>query len=207
MKIKFIILSLFVTFCSYSQLNKKTWLVGGTGSFNSYKQYESFTFQNTGEYVKVRNDIKEFELSPKVGLFIIDKLAVGLSSSFTSEKSESTTITGNAGASPSKSYRFSVGPFVRYYFLKKEKPFNILAEANYQFGNLSLFTDLPDDKASINKFTFLAGPELFFNSCVGMEVLLGYKMDNQKMDNPIIPSYKENGFQLSIGFQIHLEKL
>ena len=206
MKIKFIILSLFVTFCSYSQLDKKTWLVGGTGSFNSYKQYESFTFQNTGEYVKVRNDIKEFELSPKVGLFIIDKLAVGLSSSFTREKFESTTITGNAGSSPSKSYRFSTGPFVRYYFLEKEKQFNILVQANYQFGNLNL-TDLPDDEGSINRFALLAGPEIFFNSCVGLEVLLGYRMYNEKMKSPIVPSYKENGFQLAIGFQIHLEKL
>lgn len=207
MKIKFITLSLFVTFCSYAQLDKKTWLVGGTGSFNSYKRYDSSTLEFNGEFIKIRRDIKEFEFSPKAGLFIIDKLALGLSSSFTSEKSESTTITGNAGGGYSNSYRFSVGPFVRYYFLKKEKPFNILAEANYQFGNLRLFTDLPNDKASINKFAFLAGPELFFNSCVGMEVLLGYKTYSMKMDNPNLPSYKENGFQLAIGFQIHLEKL
>lgn len=206
MKIKFIILSLFVTFCSYSQLDKKTWLVGGTGSFNSYKRDESFILPNTGEYVKIRWDIKDFEFSPKVGLFIIDKLAVGLSSSFTREKSESTTITGNASGASSNSYRFSVGPFVRYYFLNKDKNFNFLVETNYQFGKV-MVTDLPKDKGSINRFTFLAGPELFFNSAVGMEVLLGYKVYNETIDNPYASSIKENGFQLAIGFQIHLEKL
>lgn len=206
MKIKFIILSLLVTFCSYAQLDKKTWLVGGTGSFNSYKQDDSFTRQD-GEYIKIRSDVNEFEFSPKVGLFIIDKLAVGLSSSFTSSKSKYKVISVNAYSGSSNEYRFLAGPFVRYYFLKKEKPFNILLEANYQLGNLSLYTDLPDDKASVNRFTFLAGPEIFFNSLVGMEVLLGYKMYNRKMNNPTYPSYKDNGFQAAIGFQIHLEKL
>lgn len=203
MKIKFIIPSLLVTFCSYSQLDKKTWLVGGTASFNSYKQDVSFTVQNTGEYVKISDDVKEFELSPKIGLFIIDKLAVGLSSSFASKKH-----LGNTVEHYSKSYRFSAGPFVRYYFLKKEKPFNILTEANYEFGNLKYLSSYSDDneKGSINKFSFLAGPELFFNSAVGMEVLVGYKMYNNKKDNPNKTSAVQDGFQVSIGFQIHLGK-
>ena len=209
MKIKFIILSLLVTFCSYSQLDKKTWLVGGTGSFNSYKQDETFTYQYSGDYVRIHSDVKEFELSPKVGLFIIDKLAVGLSSSFTSSKSKYSAITVNAYSGSYDEYQFSVGPFVRYYFLKKEKPFNILTEANYEFGNLKYLSSHSGDneKGSINKFSFLAGPELFFNSAIGMEVLVGYKMYNNKKDNPNKTSAVHDGFQVSIGFQIHLEKL
>jgi hypothetical protein len=187
-------------------LTKKTWLVGGTGSFNSYKQNETFIFQFNGENIEIQRNIKEIELSPKVGYFIMDKLVVGLSSSFTSEKSESTTITGNAGGGSSNSYSFSIGPFARYYLLKKDLPYNILLEANYQFGSVSQ-SDLPNSKGKLNRFSFFVGPEIFFNSSVGIELLVGYKTSTQKMDNPNFASMTKNGFQVGVGFQIHLEKL
>ncbi|MBX9806253.1 MAG: hypothetical protein K2X95_00475 [Flavobacteriaceae bacterium] len=197
----FITAMLLLTINSYAQLDKKTWLVGGTGSFNSYKQEQTFTWQNTGIESKTTYTNRDLELSAKIGYFIIDKLVLGITPTYTNNKSE------NKGATiTSYSSTFSIGPFARYYFLKKDKPFNILAEANYEFGFLSK-DDQPKEKGSVNRFTFLAGPEIFFNSSVGMEVLLGYKMYNPKMDNPNYISYKENGFQLAIGFQIHLEKL
>lgn len=195
----FIVITLLLTINSYAQLDKKTWLVGGTGSFNSYKQEQTFTWQNTGIESKTTYTNIDIELSAKIGYFIIDKLVLGLTPTYLLSNRKSVTAGDNIA------HQFSVGPFVRYYFLKKEKPFNILTEVNYQFGNLRV-TDLPDDKGSINKFSFLAGPEIFFNSAVGMEVLLGYRMYNEKIDNPYLPSYKENGFQVAIGFQIHLEK-
>jgi len=201
------ITALLFTITANAQITKGNWMVGGNGSYDSYKQDETFTFQSTGEFSKIQRDIKELELSPKVGFFIIDKLVVGLGSSFTSYKSESSTITGNFGGGSSNTYKFSIGPFARYYFLKKDKPYNILAEANYQYGNLSQSHDVPDSKGKLNKFSFFAGPEIFFNSSVGMEFLFGYKTSTQKMDNPNNVSFTKNGFQVAVGFQIHLEKL
>lgn len=202
----FIVVTLLFVFKTYGQLDNKTWLVGGTGSFNSYKQNETFIFQGTGEQSKVQRKINEIELSPKVGYFIMDKLVVGLSFSFTSEKSESTTISGIFGGGSSKSNKFSIGPFARYYLLKKELPYNILVEANYQVGSVSQ-SDLPDSKGKLNRFSFFVGPEIFFNSSVGFELLVGYKTSTQKMDNPNNVSITKNGFQVGVGFQIHLEKL
>ena len=201
----FFIATVLFTINSYGQLDKKTWLVGGTGSFDSYKQNETFIYQFNGENIEIRRDVKEFELSPKVGYFIIDKLVVGISTSLTSRKSESTTIRGNASGGSSKLNKFSIGPFARYYFLKKEMPYNILAEANYQFGSLSI-SDLPNSKGKLDKFSFFVGPEIFFNSSVGMELLLGYKTSTRKMDNPNEVSITEKGFQVAVGFKIHLEK-
>lgn len=199
-------LILLLTINSYAQLDKKTWLVGGSGSFNSYKQNETFVFQGNGESNEIQRTIKEVEFSPKVGYFIIDKLVVGLGASFTSEKSESTIITGSFGGGSSKSHSFSIGPFARYYFLKKDMPYNILAEGSCQLGSLNNGNYSPEQKGKLTNASFFVGPELFFNSSVGINLLVGYKTSAQKMDNLNTPSITKNGFQVAIGFQIHLEK-
>jgi len=50
----------------------------------------------------------------------------------------------------------------------------------------------------------LAGPVIYFNSSVGLEVLLGYSSSLEDVEN----ANKEvrKGFQVAVGFQIHLEK-
>ena len=53
--------SLLFAINSFGQLDKKTWLVGGTGSFNSYKQNETFIFQFNNENAEIQRNIKEYE--------------------------------------------------------------------------------------------------------------------------------------------------
>ena len=209
MKTIYLSISFFLlfTFNSFGQLNKKTWLVGGTGSFDSYKQNETFIFQGNGESNEILRTIKEVEFSPKIGYFIIDKLVLGIGTSFTSEKSDAITITGSFGDSSSKSHSFSIGPFARYYFLKKDMPYNILAEGSYQLGSLNNGNYSPEQKGKLTNASFFVGPELFFNSSVGIDLLVGYKTSARKMDNPNTPSITKNGFQVAFGLQIHLEKL
>ena len=201
----FIAIALLFTINSFGQLDKKTWLVGGTGSFDSYKQNETFVFTQTGEIQDVERSVKELEFSPKVGYFVIDKLALGLGISYINQKYETKTISGIFGDGASKSYSFYVGPFARYYFLNKEKPYNILAEANYQIGNLDL-SDFSDDKGKLSKFSIFVGPEIFFNSSVGMNFLVGYTNIQRNMDNNTYTSIDRNGFQIALGFQIYLRK-
>ena len=188
----FIAITLLFTINSFGQLDKKTWLVGGTGSFDSYKENYTYVFTGTGENIEIERNIKEIEFSPKVGYFIIDKLALGIGVSYISEKSESKTISGNASGGSSKSHSFYVGPFARYYFLNKDKPYNILAEANYQFGSISQGSVEPS-KGNLSRFSIHVGPEIYFNSSVGMNLLIGYTNSNR-------------GFQVAIGFQIYLQK-
>jgi hypothetical protein len=61
-------------------------------------------------------------------------------------------------------------------------------------------------KGSINTFSASAGPVIYFNSSVGMEFLLGYYSRKEviQQNGDIINHQK--GFQIGIGFQIHLEK-
>ena len=92
-----------------------------------------------------------------------------------------------------------------YYFLNKEKPYNIHAEANYQFGNLSL-TDSPDSKGKLSRFSLFVGPEIFFNSSVGMNLLVGYTNSKRDMNDNSYVSNSTRGFQVAVGFQIYLQK-
>lgn len=192
-KITLTVLFFTFTLLSYCQLNKKTWLVGGSGNFYSVKR----TYAGAAFYSE-SNDLN-LNLSPNIGYFVKDKFVIGLKPYFNWFKSVVTTTSGLY----SNSSRFGIGPFGRYYFLKKEKQYNILAEASYQHGFNSASI-----KGNSNTFTFLTGPVIYFNSTVGLEFLFGYSstIENTDIDRPSYTKTTRKGLAMNIGFQFHLEK-
>jgi hypothetical protein len=174
----------------YSQLTKGNWLVGGTGKFYDYKsEYSSATYSNEAEYTQI-------DISPNVGYFVADKLAFGLRPTFSSIKGKVTTV----GGLSTNVQRYWIGPFARYYFLAAEKQANIVTDVSYQFG---LF-NAGGQKGDLRSFSALAGPVVYFNTSVGLELLLGYSYS--KEDVEMYQKEIRKGFQISVGFQIHLEK-
>ena len=185
---------LFIPGTTLGQLNKSTWLIGGSGSFYSYN--EDFTAPSvsyTGKYTNI-------DVSTSIGYFLANKFSAGLRP-YLSIYNGTSSGGGNA-----KNTMYAIGPFVRYYFLKDEKEFNLLADLSYQFGiNKANNGDKP--KGKYNVFSAMAGTELFFNSSTGLEILLGYKSQLVTFENsPSAYRSKRNGFQASIGFQFHLQK-
>jgi hypothetical protein len=183
-KIIFIIINFII--CSLpgrSQLDKKTWLIGGTVSY-SHAKY------NTGVYNSMQEQY-EFNISPLAGYFFTDKLACGIITSINGigAKAQGTTIWN-------KYSNINLGPFARYYLLKKEKVVNILAGGYYQLG-------AEGSSNGLNKKTlaFLAGPVLYFNSSVGLELLVSHLTYWYKNVNA-----SDNKIQFSLGLQIHLQK-
>lgn len=174
----------------FCQLTKGNWLVGGTGSFSSTKN----TYSNNNYYQT--SDVTDIKISPNIGYFVVDKFAVGLRPSFSKNKAQVTT-TGGASTNVN---RFEIGPFIRYYFLNDENHYNLLAEASYQYG---VYRFKPD-KGNITTFSVLVGPVIYFNTVVGMEFLLGYYKRNEDVKGSFTTEQK--GFQIAVGFQIHLEK-
>ena len=161
------------------------------------------SFNNNFSYTVYNSEAKitEVKLTPNIGYFVIDKFAVGLKSTL-----DLRNVKPLSGSGTGKSLRLDYGPFVRYYFLEKEKQFNILTEASYQFGNVTL----TGEKGSRSNFSLLAGPAIYFNSSVALEVLVGYQYTKEEISSPTFPNpYKQidKGFQFAIGFQIHLEKI
>ena len=177
-----------------AQINKGTWIIGGSGSFHSYTQ------NHRSQVVSYVDKVTNIDISPSFGYFIIDKLAIGMRPSFSSSKRKS--INWNTTFNE---YNFSIGPFVRYYFLNKVKPYNIILEGSYQ-GGIHKFVSYSQDKK--NNLSLMAGSEMFFNSLVGMEILFGYTLELFSINNsPSAFNRARNGFKTSIGFAFHLEKL
>lgn len=174
-----------------AQLDKGIWLVGGTGNFLSSK-YENSSLINS--YTSNRLDIA---VSSNVGYFVIDKLALGLKMGFTKYK-EQVVSTGGLYSNVN---RFSFGPFVKYYFLEKDKQYNILTDLSYQYG---LYSFKPT-KGNSNTFNASVGPVIYFNTSVGLEFLLGYYSTKETIKQNGDNITKQSGFQIGIGFQIHLE--
>lgn len=177
--IQFFIAALLISLSTNAQITKGNWMVGGSASFKSYKS-ENVNTGNIENYNYV-------DLSPNLGYFIMDKLVIGAKTGF--------GYVGYTGGDYGKSY--NIGPFVRYYFLKPEKLINVFAQANYGFGE---YINSVNSKYPTRNYGFKAGPVIFFNSSVALEMALEYNRSNEN-------STLDNSFyQFAIGFQIHLEK-
>ncbi len=151
-----------IFFTAKCQINKGFWLVGGSGSFYSDNEtYTSPSLNTTAKYTII-------DVSVSLGYFIINKFAAGLRPSFSSYKGEVTS----PGGGTTNSYKIAVGPFVRYYFLNTDKPFNILADVGYQFGLYQTLGAL-HSKGKNNAFSAMGGTEIFFNSTAGWKFYLG----------------------------------
>ena len=185
----------------FGQITEGNWLVGGSGQFSAYSSTTTNVSPAREQNVKAFN----ISVSPNIGYFIKDRFAVGLRPSLTWEKGKAGdafapdgSVLGSGGKLTQ--IRFVVGPFVRYYFLDVDKPYNILIETAYQYGIGS--TKPLNEKQSI--FSVGVGPVIYFNSSVGLEFLLGYNNTTQNADGYYKTS--KNSIQLGIGLQVHLEK-
>lgn len=177
-----------------AQLTQNHWLVGGSGSFYSYNEnFDSPLTNFTAKYTDIN-------ISTSIGYFVIDKFTLGVRPTFSSVKGE----VMNGGKT--NTYKLAGGPFARYYFLQSDRPFNLLADVCYQFG-INKYLGALHEEGKYNTFSIMAGPEIFFNTVAGIEILFGYTQKIGSIENsPGEFTSNKKGFQASIGFQLHLEK-
>ena len=176
-----ILLFLSFSFGANSQITKWNWMLGGNLSYAS-TNYNSRNYEDP-------HTAYNLKLSPNVGYFFVDKLAGGVKAS----------INKNGDKDRRQSYTdFNIGPYIRYYLLAPDKQVNIVTEAVY----LYVFEKgTPPDKTFKNTFSFSAGPVIYFNNVVGLEMLIDYS--TYKFS---IIEGNNNTIRFSIGLQIHLEK-
>lgn len=191
----FLIIFLFITTTAFSQLDKGIWIVGGSGSFNSYHR----DFSTPAYTVIYKNT--DITISPSVGYFIIDKLALGLRPSYLLQKSEDRGSTGTASGGKGNFSSLEIGAFGRWYIFNKDNNYNIVTDISYSYGFQSNFGS---NTGHSNSIKALVGPVLYFNSSIGVELLIGYNSKHIFSDDRT--KNFDRGFLTTIGFQIHLEK-
>ncbi|MFZ5978712.1 MAG: hypothetical protein ACOYU6_13775 [Bacteroidota bacterium] len=185
------LLLLCCTLTAHAQLEQGTWLVGGSGSYYNY------TALNSGPNYSTDSKYTNISLTPYIGIFILDKFAVGVLPTFSSVKGK---VTSTGGMSTNVQ-RYRIGPFARYYILNAANPFNIVTAISYQYG---VFGGIAT--GNLTTFSALAGPVIYFNSVVGLEMLLGYNYSKEMQTDVGGINAITKGFQISVGFQIHLKK-
>jgi len=169
-----------------SQITQGNWMIGGNASFNSDKIHST--------NVTTTN----IQLSPGIGYFIWDKFSAGLKFDIAFQKMG---YPGPSNTGYINTNHLIAGPFVRYYLLNEEKLLNLFVEGNYAYGTYktSGYYAISDGRTS--KYSFLAGPVVYFTNNVGLEFTVGY------YNNQDISAHSTNkGFQMGIGLQVHLEK-
>jgi hypothetical protein len=167
----------------YSQLDKKTWIVGGSLSYSRAKY-------NTGVF-NSKQEKYELMITPTIGYFFIDKLAAGIITTVYESGDR------DQGASSWNKYsNLNFGPFVRYYFFNKEKLVNLIAQGYYQFGSEGVTSGIAK-----TTLAFSAGPVIYFNSSIGLEFLI-----NQLTYRYRNVDASDNKIQFSLGFLVHLQK-
>lgn len=171
----FFAITLLSFLTSNAQITEGNWMVGGSGSFYSYQLKDNYESTRSGMGI---------ELRPNIGLFIKDKLAIGLTALFAYSKPENgSSVTG-----------YGIGPYIRYYLLKPENRVNILTHVGYAYSGSN------NSNEKNTALDFKVGPALFFNSSVALEMTLNYNLN--KLDS----TTNYNIFSIGLGFQIHLEK-
>jgi len=162
-----------------AQTMQGNWLMGGSAGFSSstvdVDGAEAFTV---------------IHISPDLGYFIMDNLAVGAAIDFTSSSSN-----GSSGSS------FSAGPFVRYYFANLGEKAKLFGQGQFTFGSETPFGE--DDSVSSTAWEIKAGLAWFLNNHVALEAALGYGSHKPGDENGVA-GIATNRFGLEIGFQIHL---
>ena len=168
------------------QITEGNWMVRGNASF-------VFSKASGDNNTKTAN----LSLAPNIGYFFMDKFAGGVRLTYNRDHIKYWQINTNF----STFENYSIGPFVRYYFLDVDKQYNILMEGSYQFGNDKVETTNYTSNNSTTIISFSAGPVIYFNSSVGIEFLLNYSSTGT-----IGYKGRGNSFGAGIGLQIHLEK-
>ncbi len=154
---------------SAQTVNKNAWMLGGTMGFNSIKTEG--------------NDTSEiwFNLSPNVGYYITNDLAIGARFSL---------FTYSYGGSVN--YQVGVGPWARYYFIN-----SLFAQAGMDFGSAGFdFFSFNADGGSTTIHIGI-GYSWFLNNSVAIEPSLQYSIYSADEDG-LLADYTRFGFNIGV---------
>lgn len=197
-RLMFLFMAISIVKSTEGQIEKRNWLVGGTGLFNS----NAYTNDLGNKSWKESN----IQFQPNIGYFFADRVAGGIKLNLAFSRVK--VVSENYNLQKNNSY--GIGPFVRYYILKNEGRLNFLIEGSYQYqlerGGIVQSDDntpapVPISQSGKNTFAVAGGPVIFFNTTVGLEFLAGYSFTDYVQNKGNIKN-----FYMGMGLQIYLGK-
>jgi len=142
------------TLSAFSQTQKKSWMIGGTGSFASTHEGE------------IHNTV--LDISPNIGYFVATNFAIGTKVAFNLTSDDGNTSVTELAL-----------PFVRYYFLSLSKDkIKLFGNANGFFG----IEDEGLGNAQLLGYGANVGANFFFNKNVALETSVGYSSTKNKKE-------------------------
>lgn len=179
-------------------ITKGHMLIGGslTTDFDKKKEYDNSS-GSSPQTIYYTNSIT-FTTDLYCGFFIINQLSLGLRTdiSATSMKAYSSL---NAEKSKYSYYNLGLGPFVRYY-----TKLGVYAETFVSLGFLN--STGPSESSSWKNYTYGIGIgySWFVNPSIAIEPQVNYVHQNSPEYLATNNEAKNDGINLSIGFQIYL---
>lgn len=182
MKNIIVILFMFLSVNTFSQLSKDQWLIGGNALF-SYSQSKQLK-------------LSTLQISPGAGYFFKDRIASGIRLGFSAET--------NYSGEKFRNTTISIAPFLRYYFFQSVQKVNLFADAGFGFAwsKYKNFTYNQLYTYNYHSLSFMIGSAVFLNEHTALEITLGYTY----LSRGPVDSTVTNRLQIGIGLQIHLGK-
>lgn len=194
MKLQKIALLLFTLFTitTFSQTEKRKFLIGGTTNFGS-----SYLTEGDKGFTTTTSN---FTFSSNAGYTIMEDLFVGLNVQFLSSDYKIKFLNAESNTT-----QITFSPFMKYYFLKdKFRPFALI---RYGFGT-SKYNDIDssgefESNSDLTKLNLGGGISYFFTNYFSLEFEAFYQKDTSSstIQNDDLKYY---GFGTNLGFSIFL---
>jgi outer membrane protein W len=180
--------SLALTATAFTQINKGQFIIGGSMNLESTENNSSRneTYKSTNYFI-----------SPNIGYFIINKMAIGMKLDFKSYNSKSQNL-------KTHQINTSISPFLRYYFLPLQRKVNAFIDVGYIHEKSKWSSDSnPGYFVKAKGYYFSGGPTIFLTDQIAIEFTLGYK-HTKSAD---IGDTEVNKLSSGFGLQIHFGKI
>jgi hypothetical protein len=204
------IISASLLFCSFSfsQMNTGSYFVSGNTNMNfglgSSKEIDVDFYKST---------LTSFGLTPKVGYFIKNRIAVGglMNISIDREKVKFTDSGGDENITKYTTTEWYIGPFGRYYVeYGKLIPF---AEVSVAFGGAKDKTETEESTEELPHSVFIVsggiGASYFLTESFALEGLLQYSYDKRKptWEDATGKGHVISGVNFLIGVAVYFGKI
>lgn len=182
--------------------DRGNFVVGATFGFSTSSS--NISLNNADEEGEGPSSL-QFSFTPRIGYFLQDQFALGLSMDYTSSSLEEP----NSDRTEDTDLLF--GPFARYYFPLESEAF-FFVEGSFGFGNSTDDQYLGDDRQSINTNIFATGfgPgfTIISRNGIGIEAIFKYNYARSRFNTDIGGIQQEtitrtNQFDVSVGVQYY----